>query len=143
MVGYRGRQIGRIERGDASKVLGSIAGAKNEFGAHLLADAPSKVFGGGIIDRDGDHARNGTCQKNGNPFGAVGTPDKYRIAFHDVAGGEFAGELVGDVGYVLVRPALVTISAGKDIGWLCFPSFELVEKIHLGTAGIDLPAHPV
>ena len=106
-----------------------LTGAQHEFRPDLLAETTRKIGSGSIVDRHGQHAGTGAAQKRCHPFRAVGAPEKDRVAFHDIADGKKISELAGGCGDALVGPALMAISARKDVSGLIAPSFEIVEIV--------------
>jgi hypothetical protein len=90
-------QVGWVECGHVGKERGALPGTNNKPRSNLLTDAPGKIWRGSVIDRNGDHAAAGACEKSGDPFRGVGAPEENGIAFSDAASRQFAGELAGDV----------------------------------------------
>jgi hypothetical protein len=129
MLSDGGDEIDGIEGGGFFEMLGAIARTQDELGADLLADASRKIGTGSIVDGHGENSRESAAQERGDPLGAVGAPEKDRVALRDIARGEFARELMSDSSDLPIGPSLMAISARIDVGRLRAPALEIVEVV--------------
>src|SRR5258707_13501429 len=74
-----------------------LRGSHQQLGTHPLKDSQGKIGCRAVIHGDDDNPAKNTAKENGNPLGAIFSPDHYAIALGDPLGVQVACEAPGHV----------------------------------------------